>query len=443
MDHTTVACVQQRMSIHATQEEFKAEAHRFLRQAQAKSARIILFPELTGLMLAPPLISGLKLGFIKQEDQSKQPGASLVARAFGRVAGSTAGALGGGFPGSLERLVRKKSSAFLDVYLECFGGFARQYGLIVAGGSLYVEDPETGEVRCRAYVFDTDGQVLGYQDKFHLAPVEESLASPGTDLAVIDTRQGRLGLLLGRDSLYPELARLLALQDADLIAGLVASPGAAQGRVVRSALALRAEENQVFAAASFLLGPNYVDRGPREDFYGQSALMAPISLTPKGDGVLIEAGTNRTEALIAAEIDMDDLRTLRQSSRFRPRQQMHLGNMGRLLADLYGQGLSIEEAIAQDLAGIGEPISAPDMEAVPGEAPEVVLPTVEAPTGEPPIIEPVDVEAPTGEPPIIEPVDVEAPTGELPGERDVDLVPEGLSQTDQHEEEESRDEKEE
>jgi predicted amidohydrolase len=436
MDHTTVACVQQRMSIHPTQEEFQAEAHRFLRQAQAKSARIILFPELAGLMLAPPLISGLKLGFIKQEDQSKQPGASLVARALGRVAGSTAGVLGGGFWGSLERLIRKKSSAFLDAYLTCFGGFARQYGMIVVGGSLYLEDPETGEVRCRSYVFDTDGHVLGYQDKFHLAAGEESLARPGTDLTVIDTRQGRLGLLLGRDSLYPELARLLTLQDADLIAGLAASPGTAQGRVIRSALALRAEENQVFTAAAFLLGPNYVDRGPREDFYGRSALMAPISLTPKGDGVLIEAGTDRTEALIAAEINMDDLRALRQSSRFRPRQQIHLGNMVPLLVDFYGQGLSMEEAIAQDLAGLGKPISEPDLEAVEAVAPDVELPFIEAP-----FIEAPDVEAPDVEAPDVEGPDVEAPTAEPPEppeEMAEDLpVPEAMSPTSQRNEEES------
>jgi predicted amidohydrolase len=347
MDHTTVACVQQRMSIHATQEEFETEARRFLRQAQAKSARIILFPELSGLMLAPPLISGLKLGFIKQEDQSKQPGSGLISRALGRVAGSTAGALGGGFRGSLERLVRKKSSAFLDTYLSCFGRLAREYGMLVVAGSLYIQDPETGEVRSRAYVFDTDGQVLGYQDKFHLDQGEADLARPATDLNIIDTRQGKLGLLLGRDALYPELARLLALQGADLVAGLAASPGAAQGRVIRSALALRAEENQVFTAACFLLGPNYVGRGSREDFYGQSALMAPISLSPKGNGVLLEAGTDRTEALIATEINMDDLRALRQSSRFRPRQELHLGNMRSVLADFYGKGLSIEEAVAR------------------------------------------------------------------------------------------------
>jgi predicted amidohydrolase len=374
MDQITVACVQQRMSIHPTREDFESEARRFLRQAQAKSARIVLFPELAGLMLAPPLISGLKLGLVKQEDQSKRPSAGVVSRALGRVAGSTAGALGGGFWGSLERLVRKKSDAFLDVYLDTFGGFAREYGLVVVGGSLYLQDPETGAVRNRAYVFDTDGQVLGYQDKFHLTPGEASLVSPGTDLSVIDTRQGRLGLLLGRDSLYPEMARLLALQNVDLIAGLAASPGVAQARMIRLALALRAEENQVFAAACFLLGPNYIDRGPREEFYGQSALMAPISLSPKGDGVLVETGTNRTEGLIAAALEMDGLTELRQSSRFRPRQEIHLGNMGPVLSDFYRQGLSIEEAIAGDLAGAGQP--APE--------PEFIFPKIEPPEIEPP-----------------------------------------------------------
>jgi predicted amidohydrolase len=415
MDHTTVACAQQRMGIHATQEEFKAEARRFLRQAQAKSARIVLFPELAGLMLAPPLISGLKLGFIKQEDQSKQPGAGLVSRTLGRVAGSTAGALGGGFWGSLERLVRKRSSTFLEVYLEFFGGFAREYGMVVVGGSLYLEDPETGQVRARAYVFDTDGQVLGYQDKFHLAPGEENLARPGSDLTVIDTRQGRLGLLLGRDSLYPELARLLALQGADLVAGLAASPGVAQGRVTRSALALRAEENQVFTAACFLLGPNYVNRGSRENFHGHSALMAPISLSPRGDGVLVEAGTDRTEALIAAEIDMDDLRSLRQSSRFQPRRRIHLGSMGPILADFYRQGLSIEEAVAQALAGVGTTAPETDLKPPAIEAPAPDVPTIEDTTAEPAVAE-------TSEPPV---------------ERSIALsVPEALSLTGHHEEEE-------
>ena len=358
MQKVTVACVQPRMIIPASREEFVAEARRFLRQTQAKGANITVFPELAGLMLAPPLISGFKLGFVKREDQGKRPGAGFMSRGMGRIAGTTAGALGGGFRGSLGRLLRKKGDVLRDLYLETFGGLASEFGTAIVGASLYLYDEETETVRNRAFVFDVDGAVLGYQDKLNLAPDEHELAAPGTDLPVFQTRFGRLGLLIGRDALYPELSRLLAVQGVDLIVGIAASPGAAQANMVRSALALRAEENQVFVAASFLLGPDYLGRDKSQDFYGQSALLAPISLTHTGDGVLVQAGTNRTEGLIAAELDAEELVALRQTSRFRPRQEMHLGNLGPVLAEMYQRGLTIDQAIEQRIAGPTEPVEA-------------------------------------------------------------------------------------
>ncbi len=72
MDNLTVACVQHRMSITATRDEFESGVRRYLRQAQSKAAQITIFPEQTGTMLAPPLVSGFKLGFIKQADLKKK-----------------------------------------------------------------------------------------------------------------------------------------------------------------------------------------------------------------------------------------------------------------------------------------------------------------------------------------------------------------------------------
>ncbi|MCL7452341.1 MAG: hypothetical protein M8467_04765 [Anaerolineae bacterium] len=412
MNNPTLACIQQRMSIQPTREEFETEARRFLRQAQAKAARIAVFPELAGVMLAPPLISSLKLGFLKREDQSKLPGAGLLSRTWGRVAGTTAEALGGGFRGSMERLLQKRNGDFQDLYLDTFGGLAREYGMIVVGGSTYLYDEESSALRNRAFVFDVDGMLLGYQDKLNLAPDEQGLALPGTDLRVIDTRHGRLGLLIGRDALYPELGRLLAIQDADILVGIAASPGTAQAAIVRSAMSLRAEENQVFAAVSFMLGPNQLSRGTQEEFFGQSAVLAPISLTSKGDGILIQAGTNRTEALIAAEVDRSALQQLREASRFRPRGEMNLGSLGPVLAEFYGAGLSIEEAIEQDLVGLGERV--PEEPEPEFEAPEMALPG--PPPPEPPTGIAVDVpsvpealsltghEEPEEEPQVQEPV---------------------------------------
>ena len=99
MENTIVACVQQRMGIMDSREEFEAAAGRFLHQARAKSAQLVIFPELTGLMLAPPLISGFKLGFIKRADEGNRPTAGLLRRRLGRVSGAAAGAMGGGFRG--------------------------------------------------------------------------------------------------------------------------------------------------------------------------------------------------------------------------------------------------------------------------------------------------------------------------------------------------------
>jgi predicted amidohydrolase len=371
MENLTIACIQQRMSIFPTHEEFEAEARRFLRLAQAKKANLTVFPELTGVMLAPPLISGLKLGFIKRDHRGKRPDAGLLSRSLGHIAGTTADALGGGFRGSLERLLRKNSDTLRDAYSEIFGRLAREYGTAIVGGSLYLYDAETETVRNRAYVFDVDGEVLGYQDKLNLAHDEQAIAAPGTNLTVLHTRYGRLGLLLGHDALYPELARMLAVQGADLVIGVLAIPGAASAKVVRSALTLRAEENQVFAAASFLIGPNHLGRENREGYLGQSALLAPISLTVRGDGILTQVGTDHTEGIIASELDMEGLYSLRHTSGFRPRLEMNLGAAGSDLADFYSKGWTIEQAAEQHIPSPIELLPEP-------EAPESVFP-VEVP----------------------------------------------------------------
>jgi predicted amidohydrolase len=249
------------------------------------------------------------------------------------------------------RLLRKNADALRELYLETFAGLAQEFATAIVGGSVYLVDAETGTVRNRSYVFDPDGEVQGYQDKFNLAYDEQDLASPGTDQVVFETRFGPMGILFGRDVVYPELARSLALQGAELLVGIAASPGVPQARVLRSAMALRAEENQVYAAMSFLLGPNYLDRESPDRYYGQSALLAPISLTRGGDGVLVEVGTLRTEGLIAAELDAQALSGLWETSRFRPRREMHLGNLGPVLAQMYEDGLTIEQAIERRSAG--------------------------------------------------------------------------------------------
>jgi len=421
MENLTVAVVQQRMSIPPTHEEFEGTARRFLRQAQAKGAQLTIFPELTGVMLSPPLISGFKRSFIQRDDQGKRPAAGILSRTVGRLAGSTGGAVAGGFRGSLERLLRKRSHELRDAYLEIFGRLAREYSTAVVAGSLYLYDEETDSVKTRSYLFDVDGEILGYQDKLNLTADELGLASRGSTLNVLPTRYGRLGIVIGLDALYPEVSRLLAMQGADLLVGISASPGAAQARTVRSALAMRVEENQVFAVCSFLLGPNYLGQENREDLYGQSALLAPISLTAKGDGVLLQAGTDRTETIIGGELPASKLHTLRETGRFRPRQQLWLGEMAPVLADFYEQGLTIDQVVERDLAPeelhVPEPPVFEPIEEAPFKPSEEGAPF--EPSEEEAPIEPSEEEAPAFAPVTLEP----EPTDEEPEEAPEDTYP--------------------
>jgi predicted amidohydrolase len=242
-------------------------------------------------------------------------------------------------------------------YRKTFGELAREFGTAILAGSLFEVDAESRQIRNRATLFDAGGEVVGWQDK--LNPAEEAqMCSPGSELVTLETKLGRMGILIGNDALVPELARLLVLQGAELIVGIAASSSAAQSNALRAALALRAEENQVYGAASFLVGPNFLAQGGRGEWIGQSALLAPFELAEKADGVLAQVGSNRSEGAIFATLQAERLELLRRSGAYRPRQQMNLAGMAPVLAEMYARGLSLEQAIEQRLAGpVGSAVS--------------------------------------------------------------------------------------
>ena len=66
--------------------------------------------------------------------------------------------------------------------------------------------------------------VLGHQRKVHLPPAERFAYVPGNGFAAFDTPVGRLGMLLCYDKLFPEAARALALDGAEILCSLSAWP---------------------------------------------------------------------------------------------------------------------------------------------------------------------------------------------------------------------------
>jgi len=66
--------------------------------------------------------------------------------------------------------------------------------------------------------------VLGHQRKVHLPPAERFAYTPGEGFASFDTPMGRIGMLLCYDKLFPEAARLLAAEGAEIIVSMAAWP---------------------------------------------------------------------------------------------------------------------------------------------------------------------------------------------------------------------------
>lgn len=144
--------------------------------------------------------------------------------------------------------------------------------------------------------------VLGVHRKVHQPVHERGAYNPGDRFAAFDTPVGRVGMLIDYDKTFPESARTLALDGAEILACLSAWPTSITNRAARmrddrqSRLfdlydQARAAENQVVLASANLTGSL---GGLR--FLGQAKVVGP-----GGD---IRARTWSKAGLVTAELDV-------------------------------------------------------------------------------------------------------------------------------------------
>ena len=96
---------------------------------------------------------------------------------------------------------------------------ARRHDLCLAAGSV-PELGDDGHVYDTALVFNPQGELVAWHRKAHLYPptLEHSVFTPGDRLTTFeDPTLGRVGLVVGFDGDFPEVARALALRGARLV----------------------------------------------------------------------------------------------------------------------------------------------------------------------------------------------------------------------------------
>ncbi|WP_079227088.1 nitrilase-related carbon-nitrogen hydrolase [Pseudomonas putida] len=129
--------------------------------------------------------------------------------------------------------LRMKAQQMASDYQLLFGGLAKEFGVTLVAGSIVLPAPYVdqgvlhighGPLFNSSMVFAADGSLLG-QPQHQQYPDSETrrYIHPGRDypLQVVQTPAGRLGVLIGSDSWYPENQRQLQQQQVQLIANPV------------------------------------------------------------------------------------------------------------------------------------------------------------------------------------------------------------------------------
>ncbi len=194
VEEVVVACIQQRLRIYATLEDYRIDLQRFLRIAQHKHAHLVIFPELAGIMLAPPLLRSHRITMLKYADLSTRRRTSWQQRTMGRVAkwGAT----------FLQIDLFDEVSHWTEMvdawqqYCALFGGLAREFQVTLVAPSTYLPDPIDRVMRNIAGVFDETGDLLGYQAKVMLNEQDKAFVHAGADWPVIQTRVNKGFILL-------------------------------------------------------------------------------------------------------------------------------------------------------------------------------------------------------------------------------------------------------
>src|SRR2546427_2557239 len=139
-----------------------------------------------------------------------------------------------------------------------------------------------------------DGKVAAYRKVYpaNFGPFEEGLYfARGEDLTIVDTKIGRIALLICYDSFFPELAKAYAIEGAQLLAIISASPATSKpffdrilpARAIENALPVLyanlvgTELNIVFQGGTQAIGPRGEDLGRAADFV-ESTVLADVDL---------------------------------------------------------------------------------------------------------------------------------------------------------------------
>ena len=188
---------------------------------------------------------------------------------------------------------------------------AKQHGMVLIV-PIY-EEEQTGVYYNSAAVIDADGKYLGKYRKTHIPHVapgfwEKFYFRPGNlGYPCFDTAFGRIGVYICYDRHFPEGARCLGLNGAEIIFNPSATVAGLSEYLWKLEQPAHAVANGYFVGAINRVGTE----APWNigEFYGQSYFCDPR-------GQMLAVGTRDQDELVVADLDMDMIREVRNTWQF-------------------------------------------------------------------------------------------------------------------------------
>ena len=188
--------------------------------------------------------------------------------------------------GSIPEQCSKLAEPIPGYVVDKLGAIAKENGIHIVASILERADDK---IYNTAVLIDPGGELLTKYRKIHLFMEEQDYIAHGREYAVVDTKFGKVGLMICYDAIFPEIARRLALQGVGIIfmPANWPDPFLPQWMLATSTRAL---DNQIWLVAT-----NRIGADNKFTYFGRSR-----TVNPYGDSV-VECG--EMEEVLVATVD--------------------------------------------------------------------------------------------------------------------------------------------
>lgn len=184
---------------------------------------------------------------------------------------------------------------------ELFARISKEYKTAIIGGS--VTEERDGKIYNTCYVFNEAGECVSSYSKAHLFSYmnEDGFYEKGDRTALFELNGIKAGVIICYDLRFPELARKLAVEGAEILFVPCQWP-AQRVELMKTLIKGRAAENQMYSVLC-----NSCGVFGKTVYGGHSLIVSPLG------EVISEAGSG--EEILFLEIDTSDVKALRNEFR--------------------------------------------------------------------------------------------------------------------------------